>query len=311
MTLQVHDRVWDTTTTTGTGAVTLAASPPNAYQDFGAVCANSDTTYYCIANRTANEWETGLGTYSTTGPTLTRTTVLASSNSNSAVNFSAGTKDVLGILPAAMLANGHFVSNPANMPPFGTVSNPDFNIANSAGIYAPAAGSLAFADMTTGLAMMQWNSGTRCGMASNLYFAFNSATNAQGNDDTVLYRDGGASLLGLANATSKTTAVTLRVYNTTDTITTSAPTNYERGVFDWTTTANTLTIGTQAGGTGTLRGVSIVGATLKLGSSGMFTANGTVATAMSSLGPTGSHPTIQTWLTITDSGGTVRYIPCF
>ena len=51
--------------------------------------------------------------------------------------------------------------------------------------------------------------------------------------------------------------------------------------------------------------------TLVMGSSGMFTANGSVATAMSSLGPTGSHATIQEWFTVKDASGTVRYIPAF
>lgn len=94
------DRVLDTTTTTGTGVLTLANSPPQTYQAFGAVCAVSDTMYYGIEHQSANEWEVGLGTYSAANQ-LTRTTVLASSNSNAAVNFSAGTKTVFGTEPAA------------------------------------------------------------------------------------------------------------------------------------------------------------------------------------------------------------------
>jgi hypothetical protein len=49
----------------------------------------------------------------------------------------------------------------------------------------------------------------------------------------------------------------------------------------------------------------------KFGSANSFSANGSVATALTSVGPTGSHTTVQTWLTIVDSGGTTRYIPCF
>lgn len=99
----LYDRVRDTTTTTGTGSVTLANSAPTGFRTFGSVLANSAQTWYVISHQSANEWETGLGTYSTTGPTLARTTVLASSNSGAAVNFSVGTKDVfLDVTAAAM-----------------------------------------------------------------------------------------------------------------------------------------------------------------------------------------------------------------
>lgn len=87
------DRVYDTSTTTGTGALTVSGTAPTSYRTFSAVCATNDTFYYSIQHQTANEWETGFGTYSSAN-TITRTTVSASSNSNSAVNFSAGTKDV-------------------------------------------------------------------------------------------------------------------------------------------------------------------------------------------------------------------------
>ena len=99
MALVVADRVKETTTTTGTGAVTLLGAA-TGFQSF-AVIGNGNTTYYTIAGQTGSEWEVGIGTYSTTGPTLTRTTVLASSNSGSPVTFSAGTKDVFVTYPAA------------------------------------------------------------------------------------------------------------------------------------------------------------------------------------------------------------------
>ena len=99
MALVVADRVKETTTTTGTGSVTLAGAALG-YQTF-AVVGNGNTTYYCIAGQGTSEWEVGIGTYSTTGPTLARTTVLSSSNSNNAVNFSSGTKDVFVTYPAS------------------------------------------------------------------------------------------------------------------------------------------------------------------------------------------------------------------
>jgi hypothetical protein len=98
MALVVADRVKETTTTTGTGSVTLAGAAVG-YQTF-AVIGNGNTTYYTIAGQGTAEWEVGIGTYSTTGPTLARTTVLSSSNSGSLVNFSSGTKDVFVTYPA-------------------------------------------------------------------------------------------------------------------------------------------------------------------------------------------------------------------
>lgn len=86
-------RVADTTATTGTGSVTLDNSPPTGFRTVNDVCSISDTFFYAIGHRAANEWEEGLGTYSGSH-VVARTTVLASSNSGSAVNFSSGTKDV-------------------------------------------------------------------------------------------------------------------------------------------------------------------------------------------------------------------------
>jgi hypothetical protein len=94
------DRVRDTSTSTGTGAFVVSGTAPTAFRTFSAVLSTSDTFYYAIQHQTANEWEVGLGTYSSTN-TITRTTVYASSASGSAVTFSAGTKDVFITLAAA------------------------------------------------------------------------------------------------------------------------------------------------------------------------------------------------------------------
>lgn len=93
------DRVRDTSTTTGTGAFTVTGSAPTGYRTFSAVCSTNDTLFYAIQHQTATEWEVGLGTYSASNQ-ITRTTVMSSSNSNSAVNFSAGAKDVYLTLPS-------------------------------------------------------------------------------------------------------------------------------------------------------------------------------------------------------------------
>lgn len=95
------DRVKETTTSTSTGAVTLAGAA-TGFQTFSAAIGNGNTCYYTIAGQTGSEWEVGIGTYSTSGNQLARTTVLASSNAGSLVNFSAGTKDVFVTYPASM-----------------------------------------------------------------------------------------------------------------------------------------------------------------------------------------------------------------
>ena len=102
MALVINDRVKETTTTTGTGAVALAGAV-TGFETFAAGVGNSNTTYYAIVHQTANEFEVGLGTLDGDSSDLTRTTVISSSNSDSAVDFAAGTKDVFCTIPASKL----------------------------------------------------------------------------------------------------------------------------------------------------------------------------------------------------------------
>lgn len=102
MAFVLADRVKETTTTTGTGTITLAGAA-TGYQSFSAV-GNGNSTFYCIAGQSGSEWEVGIGTYTSAGTTLSRDTVLASSNSGSLVTFSAGTKDVFVTYPAGKAA---------------------------------------------------------------------------------------------------------------------------------------------------------------------------------------------------------------
>jgi len=96
MALIVKDRVQETSTTTGTGTFTLLGAV-TGFQSFS-VIGNSNTTYYAIV--LGSEFEVGIGTYTSSGTTLSRDTVLSSSNSGSLVNFSAGTKSVFVTYPA-------------------------------------------------------------------------------------------------------------------------------------------------------------------------------------------------------------------
>jgi hypothetical protein len=110
MALVLNDRVRETTTTTGTGAVALGGAV-SGFETFAAGIGNSNTVYYAIVHRTAAEFEVGLGTLDGDSSDLTRTTVISSSNSDSAVDFAAGTKDVFCTLPASKAvfedANSH------------------------------------------------------------------------------------------------------------------------------------------------------------------------------------------------------------
>lgn len=98
MAFVIADRVQETTTTQGTGTVALAGAV-TGYQTF-AVIGNTNTTYYTIADQAGANWEVGIGTYYTANTSLARTTVLASSNANTAVNFGIGTKSVFVTYPA-------------------------------------------------------------------------------------------------------------------------------------------------------------------------------------------------------------------
>mgnify|MGYP000403708356 CR=1 FL=1 len=102
MAVVINDRVKETTTTTGTGTVYLAGAV-TGFETFAAGVGNSNTTYYAIVHQTANEFEVGLGTLDGDSSDLARTTVISSSNSDSAVDFAAGTKDVFCTIPASKL----------------------------------------------------------------------------------------------------------------------------------------------------------------------------------------------------------------
>ena len=100
MALVLNDRVKETSTTTGVGAMALGGAA-TGFETFAAGVGNSNTTYYAIWNQGTSEWEVGLGTLDGTSANLTRTTPISSSNSDPAVNFTSGTKDVFCTMPAS------------------------------------------------------------------------------------------------------------------------------------------------------------------------------------------------------------------
>lgn len=98
MALIVKDRVKETSSTAGTGTLTLAGTS-SGFQSFS-VIGNGNTTYYAIVDNTTGDWEVGVGTYTASGTTLSRDTILESSNGGSAVSFAANSKDVFVTYPA-------------------------------------------------------------------------------------------------------------------------------------------------------------------------------------------------------------------
>jgi hypothetical protein len=100
MALVINDRVKETSTTTGTGTFNLAGAE-TGYESFVSGVGTGNTTYYAIELNAAGEWEVGIGTVTSGSPdTLSRDTIISSSNSDAAVTFSSGTKNVFCTLPA-------------------------------------------------------------------------------------------------------------------------------------------------------------------------------------------------------------------
>jgi hypothetical protein len=132
MPLVVADRVRETSTTAGTGTLTLAGAVAG-FQSF-AVIGNGNTTYYSIVDSTANTWEVGIGTYTSSGTTLARTTVLANSSGNtSPISFAANSKDVFATYPAGKAVYGD--ANNRVIIPYtsGTTNTGSLNVGSATG----------------------------------------------------------------------------------------------------------------------------------------------------------------------------------
>ena len=204
MALVLADRVKETTTTTGTGTVTLLGAS-TGFQSF-AVIGNGNTTYYTIAGQGTSEWEVGVGTYTSSGTTLARTTVLASSNSGSLVNFSAGTKDVFVTYPAEKSVNQD-ASGTVNIPSQLTLVNTALTSTNTSNLNV--GGPLTFSDTgivsdfvatLNGYLQAVIQNKSNGSSASSEFIAYNDSGTASTNYATVGINSSGYTGTGSINA---------------------------------------------------------------------------------------------------------------
>ena len=104
MAFVIADRVQELCTSPGTGAVSLSGAVAG-FQTFSSTIGNGNSTYYAIADQSGSNWEVGIGTYTSSGNTLSRDTVLSSSNGGSLTNFSSGSQKVFVTYPSEKSVN--------------------------------------------------------------------------------------------------------------------------------------------------------------------------------------------------------------
>lgn len=179
MPLVLADRVQETTTTTGTGTYTLAGAV-TGFQSF-AVVGNGNTTYYCATNNSA--WEVGIGTYTSSGTTLSRDTILASSSVGNAVDWGAGTKNIFVTYPA-----GRSVYTEGGSIGTGVAAALDINVGtagafvvNGGALGTPSSGTLT---SCTGLPIATGVSGLGTGIATFLQTPSSANLAAAVTDET-------------------------------------------------------------------------------------------------------------------------------
>jgi hypothetical protein len=200
MALVLADRVQDVTTTTGTGTITLAGTPPTGFQSF-AVIGNGNTTYYTIYG--GNDWEVGIGTYTSIGTTLSRDTVLASSNSGSLVSFGSGDKAVFVTYPAEKSVNEDAAGN-VNISVTGNAAT----ATRATNLAAGAAGSIPYQTAANTTAFVATASGVLIGGTTP---SFSTAPTLTGTNFTAIPN----AALSNNSVTVGTTAISLGATSTT------------------------------------------------------------------------------------------------
>ena len=102
MAFKLNDRVKETSTTSGTGTLTLGGAV-TGFETFAAGIGGDNTTYYCIFENGTNKFEVGFGTLNSGATTLARTYIISSSNSDAAESFSSSSKEVFCTVPGSKI----------------------------------------------------------------------------------------------------------------------------------------------------------------------------------------------------------------
>jgi hypothetical protein len=264
------DRVKDTSTTTGTGNITVSGSAPFGYRTFSTVLSVADTFYYAIQGQSTAEWEIGVGTYASTNQ-FARTTVLASSASGSAVSFSSGTKNVFITLAAARTLQLKSGDTPtAGSIPYGDGSTLSYSSVGTAGqvLLSGGSGSPTWSSAGTGSVTSVAVSGGTTGLTTSGGPVTTSGTITLAG--TLATTNGGTG--GTATPTAGTipygtgTALAYSAAGTSGQVLTSGG----AGAPTWTTVT----------GTGTVTSVDVSGGTTGLTySGGPITGSGTITMA--------------------------------
>jgi hypothetical protein len=207
MALVLADRVRETTTTSGTNDITLSGAV-TGFQNF-TVIGDGNTTYYCLAAQTTDQWEVGVGTYNSGTNTLARTTVLSNSGGTqpTKINFLGGTKDIFVTYPEDKAV---YLDGSGNVVPLGTISSAVWN-GSTIGVVYGGTGASNATDARTNLGVTATGADTtyafRANNLSDLASATTARTNlgvtASGADTTYAFRAN--NLSDLASATTART----------------------------------------------------------------------------------------------------------
>lgn len=267
MSLVVKDRIKETSTTAGTGAITLNGAE-FGFQSFSVV-GNGNTTYYAIVDSMSGAWEVGIGTYTSSGSTLSRDTVLESSNSGSLVSFSSNSKDVFVTYPAEKSFGLDQILSIANG---GTnASTAQTARANLLPAYAGNAGKVLA--VNTGATDVEYISVGGTGTVTSVDLSAGTGISVSGGPITS------------SGSITVTNTAPDQVVSLTGAGTTSITGTYP----NFTITSNDQYVGTvtSVGGTGTVNGITLTGTVT---SSGSLTLGGTLSGVNLATQVTGTLP---------------------